>query len=359
MTDLARTQEESKSREEARSLVDETVRNARSWAARDPGNAAAERALVNALSTSGNILADSGQVKQARTDLQEAATRCDQLLNGSPQHDEFEFSCARAHHWLSGTFGLLGQDEAAAAELERAKQILDRMLARQPENITWRGQRAQMATATATIYRRLSAKDPSLKPKVVEAALEAYTLASANSRDNPDDKTTLDNAFVMTTRYANQLFRDPARQKEAVPLYLEAADTADRLVKSDPTNRRNLYLRMNSRLLVGGMYQNLGDWKKGLTYTMEAERLVDEVLGMAPTDLVNQDSKATVFYNETLALKHLGRLDEARERCRKGLELAARILAKNKDAKNPVFELDGLREQAKILGVPDLTRPSH
>jgi tetratricopeptide (TPR) repeat protein len=208
---------------------------------------------------------------------------------------------------------------------------------------------------TATTYRKLSQKDPSLKPKVEEAARQAYTIAVANARDNPDDRAALDNALVMTMRLANQLFRED-RKQESIPLFLESKDIADRLVASDPLNRRNLYLRMNNRLVLGGMYSNMNDWQKGAKYSLEAERLVDEILRMSPSDLTSQDSKVTILMNLAIAHRHLGKLGDAREECRQGLQLASLLLSQNREAKNPVGYLADLREQARILGVHDTTK---
>jgi hypothetical protein len=68
---------------------------------------------------------------------------------------------------------------------------------------------------------------------------------------------------------------------------------------------------MNDRLLLGAMYGETGDWKTGLVYTTDAERLVDEILAKPHTDLVSEDNKVTSFINQAIALRHLGRFDEA------------------------------------------------
>ncbi len=361
-TVLARAQEESRSREEASTLSADALENARQWAKRAPLDAAdgkaigkaLGKAMIDALSTSGNILADSGKAAQARVALSEAVQYCDRLVQGT-QEDELGFACARTHQWMAGALEILGEDRQAVEELVRAEQIIGGLLARQPANITWRAQRAQIAASTATAYRRLSQKDSSLKPKVDEATRQAYTIAIANARDNPDDRAALDSALVMTTRLANQLFREN-RKQEAIPLYLEARDIADRLVASDPLSRRNLYLRMNSRLLVGAMYGETNDWQTGVKYSREAERLVNELLRMSPSDLTSQDSKVTILMNLAIAYRHLGKLSDAREECRQGLQLASRLLSEDREAKNPVGYLEDLREQARILGVPDTTK---
>lgn len=353
-TVLARAQDETQSREEARKLSEEALENARAWARNAPGDVILGKAMIDALSTSGNILANSGKAAQGKADLEEALQNCNRLLPRA-QDDELSFACARADQWLGGALAVLGDDRGSLDARSRAKTTIEGLLAHQPANITWRGQRAQIAAGMATSYRKLSQKDPALKPKVDEATREAYAIAAANAHDNPDDRSTLDNALVMTTRLANQLFREN-RKKESIPLFLEAADIADRLVATDPSNRRTLYLRMNSRLLVGAMYGETGDWATGLKYTLEAERLVDEVLRMAPGDLTNQDSKVTILMNQAIAYRHLGKLDQAREKCREALRLASALLSQNPDAKNPVGYLEDLREQARILGVPDTTK---
>jgi tetratricopeptide (TPR) repeat protein len=357
-TVLARAQEESRSREEASKLSADALENARQWAKHAPvdgvGGKAFGKAMIDALSTSGNILADAGKAAQSRDVLEEAVQYCDRLLPSS-QDDELGFACVRAHQWLAGSLASLGEDGQALDALREADQILGGLLAHHPTNIVWRAQRAQIATGTAVAYRKLSQKDPSLKPKVEEAARQAYTIAVANARENPDDRALLDSALVMTGRLANQLFRDD-RKAESIPLFLEARDIADRLVASDPLNRRNLYLQMNNRLVLGGMYSNMNDWQTGVKYSLEAERLVDEILRISPSDLTSQDSKVTILMNLAIAYRHLGKLDDAREQCREALQLASRLLSENREAKNPVGYLDDLREQARILGVPDPTK---
>ncbi len=351
---LARAQEESQSREEALHLSTDALENARQWAKTAPIDAVLGKAMIDALSTAGNILADSGKAAQAREDLAEAVRYCDGLPPAT-RDDELGFACARAHQWLAGSLAALGEDRQALDALQQSEQILGGLLARQPANITWRGQRAQIAASTATAYRKLSQQDPSLKPKVEEATREAYSIAVANLRDNPDDRAALDAALVMTTRLANHLFREN-RKQESIPLFLQASEIADRLVASDPWNRRNLYLRMNNRLLLGAMYGETNDWQTGLKYSLEAERLVNETLGMSPGDLTSQDSKVTILMNLAIAYRHLGKLGDAREQCRQALQLASRVLSQDREAKNPVAYLVDLREQARILGVPDTTK---
>ena len=353
LTDLARYQEDSRTPEDALRLSNEALRTARAWHARSPGEPLASRALVIALSTAGNVRLSMGQAREAREVLEEALRRSDALLKQEPD-DDLAYDSARTEHWLASAVGALDGPAAALGIEKNARERMDSMLARHPENVRWRNLRIMMAASTASILRRLAEKDPSLQPQSLNASREAWTLAQANAQQNPGDNDVLDTAAVMATRLANQLVRTK-RIEEALPLLQQAGDIIDALVKNDPADRRNLYLQATNMAGRGGLLGNLGRWAEEVPIDQKAEELDRGVLVKWPGDLAALDVMATVLANRTSAERHLRHLDSARETCRRGLDVAADLIARNKGARNSVSDLDELREEARILGVPDRT----
>ncbi len=354
-SDLARTLLDTRSIEEAQSMSEAALANARDWYPGAKDQLLAGKALVAALSVAGNVHFTSGNISGARPILAEAVEQGDQLLQRRPTDDESAFLRARAGQWYAAALSAQGDYRGARKVQESSQVILDRLLAREPNNTTWRALRARMATSTSNQYRYLAAQDPSLKPKALDAARDAYTLAIANARQNPDDKSSLDEAVVMTTRYATQLARENRRDL-SMPLLHEAGVLTDRLAATDPSSRRNLYLQMNNRVLLGAVANDAGDPQAGLRYDTEAEQMADRLLARWPTDLDIVDNKTMILMNQAIALRHLKRVEQARVPLRKALDLAAMLIARKSGSKNPVTDLEELRYQAHILGLPDVTQ---
>jgi len=354
-SDLAQTLLDTRSIEEAQSLSEASLANARDWYPSAKDQLLALKALIAALSVAGNVRYTSGNITGARPALAEAVERSDRLLPRNLSDDELAYLRARAGQWYATVLSAQGDYRGARDVQEPSQVILDRLLAREPNNTTWRALRARMATSTSNQYRYLAVQDPSLKPKALDAAREAYTLAIANARQNPDDKTSVDEAVVMTTRYATQLARENRRDL-SMPLLHEAGALTDRLATTDPSSRRNLYLQMNNRVLLGAVASDSGHPETALRYDAEAEQMVDRLLARWPSDLDIVDNKTMILMNQTILLKHLNRLEEARQHLRKALELAALLIARRSGSKNPVTDLEQLRYQARVLGLPDVTQ---
>jgi tetratricopeptide (TPR) repeat protein len=356
LADLARYEDDSRSQEEARRLSAEAVGAARAWLAEAPQEALGRRTLASALSTEGNVLVTLGDARHAREDLEEAVHLADQLYQESQQDEELGFSRARAGHWLASTLSALGDYAAARDQEEQAKSILDRLLARHQENFRWRQLRVQMATSSAGIFRHLAQTDPSTRTRIMEAVREAYEMARLNSQRSPEDKDLLDTRFVMTSRMASQLVRDN-REAESVGLFEEAGALVEELLKHDPADFRNLYLLANNYNARGRVYLDLNQPDKADPLLGQAEQIIQPVLARRSGDLAVLNLKFNVLLNQAIAARRLGKTERARGRCSSAMGVALDLVARNKDAKNPIDpeDLKELHREARLLGVPEAT----
>jgi tetratricopeptide (TPR) repeat protein len=251
----------------------------------------------------------------------------------------------------------MGEHDRALQRVDESKAVLDRLIAAHPLNSTYRQLRANMATSAGSLYRRLAEKDPSLKPKVLESAREAYELARTNVRLNPGDKSLLDSGLVMTVRLANQLNRD-GRLQEALQYMLEAAATADELLKSDPANYRNQYLYANNRAALGGLLVSMKHWNEAERKNDEALNTLDRILVQRPSDRLVIDTKIGCLTSRMIIDRSTGRLPAARETCVLAMKIAVDLIVLDKNETHSLSSLGELREQAKLLGVTDLTGAS-
>jgi len=352
VADLARYEDDSRSQDEARRLGAEAVRAARSWYAQSPREPLAKRALASALATEGNVLSTVGEPRSALKDLEEATRLSQQLSDQNPEDQELGFSRARAGHWLANVRASLGDYAAARAEEDEAKSVLDRLLARHPENFRWRQLRVQMATSTASIFRHLAQADASLKPRIMEAVREAYEMARLNSQRSPGDKDLLDTASGMTARLASQLVRD-GKEAESLPFFEEAGSMIDELIKNDPADLRNQYLRSNNLNARGRVLMDLKQWDKAVPLLQQAERCLVPVIQQRSEDLVLMDLKMNIVLNQAIAERTLGQTESARQHCAIALRTASDLMARNADAKNPIApdDLEELRREARRLGL--------
>jgi tetratricopeptide (TPR) repeat protein len=352
LTDLARTNDDSRSSERAAQVSASAVENARSWYTRSPGEPLAARAMVIALSTEGNILSGAGRPKDARKDLESATRIAEQLAARYPADEEIAYDLSRAGNWLAGVLNIVGETSSARAEEERAKAVMDRLLDRHPDNFRWRNLRVRMEASTASFLRTLASSDPSLQPLILPASRNAYRMALENVRRNPGDRDLLDTAFVMTSRLANETSREH-HDNAAVPLLNEAKAIIDQLLASEPGNARYIYLLSVNRTAAGRLLMNLGRWPEAAPVLAEAEQSIGTVLACRPQDLSAISVKATILLNQTIDERHLGHLDEARRRCTLALKTARDLAAKNKDAQTPFDDMTELRREARALSVPN------
>lgn len=355
--DLARFEDDSGNMKNAPQVAAEAVGAARAWVAQSPGDKLAARSLATALSTEGNVLSGTAKSPHARADLEEATRVDSELLQQNPDDEEIAWERARAGQWLSTVTSRMGEDEKALQRLGESKVVLDRLIAARPQNSKYRQFRSMMATAEGSLYRRLAEKDPSLRPKILESIREAYEMAMTNVRLNPGDRSMLDSGLVMGTRLANQLNRD-GRLKEALPYLVEAGNLADELLKSDPADYRHQYLYANNRASHAALLVNMKRWREASAKNDEALSALDRILVYRPSDRLVIDTKIGSLTNRIIIDRNSGRLQAARETCALALKIAADLIALDRNETHSLASLDELRQQAKALGVTDVTSAS-
>ena len=202
--------------------------------------------------------------------------------------------------------------------------------------------------------KRLQGKDPSLQKQVTENAREAYTLARANARQNPGDGHALDLASVMASQLGNQLMFTK-KTDEVLPLFQEAEQMVDQLLKLNPADRRYLFMKAGNLLNQGVYFANERRWQDVGPRIQGAENTLREIRERWPADLSAKDMMVTSLLNRTDMESHLGQLDKARVSCGRGLALAAELISDRKGSTNPVTFLGNLRDYAVQLHVPDPT----
>jgi len=355
--DLARFEDDSGRMETAPVLAAEAVRAARAWVLQSPADEIAARSLATALVTEGSVLSGTAKSPQARADLEEATRIDSDLLAHHTDDQDIAWERARAGQFLATVTSRMGEYGKALQRVDESKAVLDRLIAAHPQNSTYRQLRANMATSAGSLYRRLAEKDPSLRPKVLESAREAYELARTNVRLNPGDKSLLDSGLVMTVRLANQLNRD-GRPQEALQYMLEAAATADELLKSDPANYRNQYLYANNRAGLADLLVSMKRWNEAGRKNDEALDALDQILVQRPSDRLVIDTKIGCLTNRMIIDRNTGRLAAARETCVRAMKIAVDLIALDKNETHSLSSLGELRNQAKLLGVTDLTAAS-
>ena len=348
--DLIWYQQDARALQESSASSVEALRNARAWIEQSPREPLANRALANLLSISGNLLPAMGRVKEARQMLEESTRRFAVARSASPGDDELGFGAAQALQRYAKTLGTLGETDAALAADTQARQALDPLIRRHPDYVRWRILRVAIATSEAAFLDQAPGRDK----QAFEAEREAYLLCRDNVQQNPGNKRLLDDLAVVATRYANRLTQQ-GKPSEAEPLLREAGGIFDQLVAGDPSNHRYLRVQFNNRLNLGYLLMDLKRWGEAAGILRQGEDLAGQVTRQWPDDLASANGHVGLMMCLVKTERNLGHLDEARRRCRLAFEAARDLMAKNKEAKTPVENMELLREEGRILGVPDLT----
>ncbi len=315
----------------------------------------AARAMVGAQFMLGVAQVDVGQTPSSRMNLEAAVQRADALLQVSPDDIELAAVRADAGNRLAGVLSILGALREARDAEAKSVEVLDRLISTHPERVTWRNLRIRMAAATAGIIRRLAESDPSLKPQIMPALRLASTMARENVARNPGDNAAYDLAFVMTARLATQLARDKAL-KESQRVWQDATAMLDTLGRRDPSSHRLLYLRANAWLNQGSNLLDLHDWTGASAAFDKSEEFANQILRKTADDWATMDFLVGSLAGHSVALRHLGDSEGARSRCRLAMKDAVTLFSVRKNDRMPVFDIDRLRSECRILGVPDLTR---
>lgn len=332
----------------------EALQLARAFYEQSPKEPLAAKALIGALYTMGVVQSNMGQALAAKQNIGEGVRRADELFKQTPEDDDLAALRADAGNHLTGVLAILGEVIAARDAEAAAVAVLDGLIAKHPENVGWRNLRIKMAASTAGILRRLAVKDPSLKPQLLPAIRLAYTMARENAERNPGNKDVYDLAFVMTVRLANQLARDKA-YPESVALLREALTMLDELGKRDPTDHRVLYLRANTWANLTDDLIPMHRWTEAAAVLEDAEKMLQQILRKWPEDWMSWDVQVSILADRSLVERHLGHPGVARENCRLGMQAAVTLMNGVKEAAKPVSDLELLRSEARILGVPDMT----
>src|SRR5215467_4359504 len=221
--------------------------------------------------------------------------------------------------------------ENGAAARERAQaalEILERLLARRPDSIIWRQVRVMTINVLALSLHLLAKEDPALDARALETARRAYDLATADARQNPGNWALADQAITMTTYLANRL-EGNGRAIKALPLIREAGVGIRQLLETDPQNRRYRQLSLNNQVRLAQLMIALGRYGEAGPVLTAAERYGDQLARDVPNDTLIDSQRLSVLSGQIGLARTLGCLDEARERSRAALSLAAPIIKKD------------------------------
>ncbi len=333
-------------------IAAEALRVARGFIAQSPGEVLAAKAMVEATLEVGVVQANLYQLQAALQSFKDALRCADELHHRLPADEEVSYQRAAIGNRLTAVLSMADQLPAARAAEGEATAILDSLILKHPENVRWRDLRIKMGISTAAILRRQSRQDPSLQPQVMPAFRAVYLMAEQNATLNPGHLEALDLDFVVTSRYAKQM-RNIGKVDEALALHRSGEIILNRLAEHAGTDHRFLSLR-------AGNWNDQGDdliYLKRLpdaSVTLgRAADLVQQIVSKWPDDVAAFDLQIAVLVNQSQVARRIGHIAAARQTCRLAFEAARKLLALNKDEKQPISDIDDLRAEARILGVPD------
>ncbi|HXN45893.1 MAG TPA: protein kinase [Bryobacteraceae bacterium] len=356
LTDYARYRMSSHDVAGARPLSAEAVRNSRDWIGRAPAQVEAQQALIASLSTQGAVLEGAGELTAARKSAGEAADWAAVVVQRHPDDDTLAYEQARALQLLSHVSVSLHDGQGADASGGKAADILGRLVKRHPENARWRNMLAMAAGDQALGLDLLADKDPVYRARALDSARRAYALAQENAQRNPGSADEADTAFVLGQRLAEALNRS-GRKAEAERAVREAGGIVDALLLRDPGNRRFQRMRLYNGALLGEMMMEHADWDDSARTLASTESLIEEYLRTDSKSAIALDLKVSVLADQAIVMRHLGRVGEARERCRNALEVAAVLIGRDPAMEHSMGDLDKARGLARQLGIADPSAP--
>jgi tetratricopeptide (TPR) repeat protein len=350
----ANTTTQARSVDSALPITTEALRLARDLLRTAPAEVAAERAMMRALTSHAWELYKSGSPAEARPLFAEAIDLGARLMSRDPADMDFAYQVARANFLLAALEQFQQNGAAARGPAETALQVLERMLAKHPENTIWRQLRSNATTTLADALRLMANGDPALEAQARETARRAYELAAADMRQNPGD-WNLAALAVSISRNLADLLEQQGRQGEALALIPEATATIDQLLQHDP---KNLHYRINKLeygSLLGRLLTGVGREAEAASALAETQRFGDELARELPNDVMVNRDRLSVLRDQIVLERKMGRVDQARERCRAALELARTVLKENPAMERYLSNVSQLRQQARELGIPDST----
>jgi hypothetical protein len=132
----------------------------------------------------------------------------------------------------------------------------------------------------------------------------------------------------------------------------EIRDQVLALLRKDQRGRR---MDATNQALLGEVLIDAGRWQEARDALVEGEKIID---GLLVEDLGNGivlDLDVSTLTLEAVMLHHGGRVEPARERCRKAFDAATTLLRKDPATEQSIDDLPKLRREARELGVPDPT----
>jgi tetratricopeptide (TPR) repeat protein len=358
LTDLARHCLVARDVAAASSFSAEAVERTRAWTADSPRLPEAQLALMLALGTHGSVQRAAGKLGDARKSLTEASEVGARLVSASPADDELAYEHARIRHFLAEVCLLLKDAPATNEHASKAAETLGRLVAAHPGNARWRTLWAMAASTRAAGLGLLWEQDPAVLPRAIAAAREACDIAARNAQLNPQGRAEADNIVVFESRLAS-LLRRAGRLDEAVQIYRQAVAQIGRMVASDPADQRARRANAVNQALLGEVLIDAGRWQEAWVALADGQRVIDGLLAEDPANAIVLDLDISTLTLQAVVLHHEGRIEPARERCRKALDVAAALLRKDPAMEPSIDDLPKLRRQARQLGVPDPTAAGH
>jgi tetratricopeptide (TPR) repeat protein len=327
---------------------------ARAWTKSTPAEPSARKALLNALDRQGQVLEAAGKRAEAKQVLEEAIGVADALQIEQPSDVKVAEDAADARLDLALTLQVMGDGAEALSRVREGEAILDRLIAGAPENKSWRGSRIQLTSTRSQLILATAHGDDAVTEQAIAVQREAATMARSAAAANPRDLEVLDMAAVMAARLANRL-NGAKHLEELLVVEREAMGIIDQMLAIEPESRRYLYLRANAGVIVGDKLARAGRWREAREALLEGERFSKRAMAKGSQSIRLLQNHTSVLLWLTRSERNLGSLETAKERCREAMTATEELIRINKDAKDPAPQIDILREEAKLLGIPDTT----
>jgi tetratricopeptide (TPR) repeat protein len=338
----------------ARQFAVEALRRSRDWVRSSPDQPEAQRSLVDALLTSAWLATQSGRDSEERELLTEALDRAARIPQSGLNDDAFAYSQAEAANALARLCSSLRDAPCEAKGARRAREILDRLIERQPHNAPYRNLRIRVTANWAMALRRMAEKDESFRAESLLRARESFDYAEAETRNDPRNIQAADLALVMRSRLALQL-QLVHRYTEALALFRKSGTEIQRLIALEPANRRFHYLRINNLAAVGDLLVEIAQWQQADRVLAEAEQAVDRMREDAPHDEALFETDLDILTNRSKVALQFGQAEVATARCRHALTLAADAIRQDPAQAQAIAGIGELRRLARRLNLADPT----
>jgi serine/threonine-protein kinase len=212
----------------------------------------------------------------------------------------------------------IGGAEEARALLRRARDILRRLAAEQPDSLRYR---FRLAELHSRLYGRLVG-DARWQAEATQSSQDAITLLQELIRRVPNSPRFRDQLGSVRRSRGNQHFR-MRRYADAAGEYREARRIMTDLVRANPDNetyRMNLALTCSD---LGSALRNAGASEEALGPLREACDACDRYLTSHPEDLAYRKEYIETLGELGAALVSLRRHDEGSAALRRSVDLAA------------------------------------